>query len=303
MPAHVEFQSEGVTLRGRLYTPDGEGPWPGVVMAPGFTVTIDFPVFQEYANALAETGVAVLLFDLGGFGTSDGEPRCQINGWQQVRDYRAAVRALRSTDGVDPDRVGVWGVSLSGAIASIVAATTPEVAATILLVPAYGDEASPPDPNGDHFELIRRTVVDADLGALPLTSTDPMPVVSSDHESTPALLIASTAHPWFTGNGEGTTWRNEASIARLDTPAPLDAQACVPHITAPTLMVIAEVDEMEGADADVARSVFAEGPDEKTMATVGGGHFGLITVGTEHYDRSLAAQQDFVRRHLLGEAT
>ena len=65
MPSHVEFTSEGRTLRGRFYTPDIDGPWPGMVMAPGFTVTIDFPVFHEYATALAATGVAVLLFDLG----------------------------------------------------------------------------------------------------------------------------------------------------------------------------------------------------------------------------------------------
>jgi hypothetical protein len=65
-------------------------------------------------------------------------------------------------------------------------------------------------------------------------------------------------------------------------------------------MVIADVDEMEGADADIARATSLRGSDV-TMATVDGGHFGLITVGTEHFARSLAAHEDFVRRHLLEE--
>ena len=64
-------------------------------------------------------------------------------------------------------------------------------------------------------------------------------------------------------------------------------------------MVIAEVDEMEGADADVARGVFETAPDEKTLATVGGGHFGLITAGSPHFEDSLQAQQRFVREYLI----
>jgi dienelactone hydrolase len=301
MLSHVEFTSEGTTLRGWLYSPDSPGSWPGLVMAPGFTVTADFPVFDMYARGLADTGVAVLLFDLRGFGSSDGEPRCQINPWVQARDYHAALEALRSTDGVDADRVGVWGVSLSGAIATVAAATDPKVAAAVLLVPAFGDEASPPDPRGARFASIEHTVIEADLDAIPTTTADPMPVVSPDQDATPSLLQCHTAHPWFTGYGErpGSKWVNEATIARVAAPTPFDAQPCVPRIAAPILMVIAEVDEMEGADADVARKTFATGRGTKTLATVGGGHFGLITVGSANFERSLAAQQAFVREHLL----
>lgn len=301
MITDFEFSAGETTLRGRLHRPETDEASPALVMAPGFTATTRFPAFDAYAAGLAGVGVAVLAFDLRGFGESDGEPRRQLNPWLQAQDYVAALAALRATEGIDEARVGVWGVSLSGAIASVVAASDPRVAAAVLVVPAYGDELTTLEP-GAGIDSIRAAVMATDLSTLPTTMTDAMPVVSADPAEMPALLQADTAHPWFIENGGGsaTGWVNEASFARIDVPAPFDAAACVPHIAAPTLMVIAEEDEMEGADADVARAVFSTAAEPKTLATVGGGHFGVISPGTDHFDRSLAAQQAFVRTHLLG---
>ena len=301
MVSQVEFVVEGATVRGRLFAPNGKRPAPGIVMAPGFTATSHFAVFESYARGIAKIGVAVLLIDMRGFGSSDGEPRYQINPWAQARDYRAAIDFLRATDGVDPNRVGVWGVSLSAAIASVVAATDNGVAAAVLLVPAFGDEMSPLDPAGAGFESIRTIVVDADLGSFDRTTSDPLPVVSPTQMSAPSLLESLTAYHWFINSGArfGTEWANQATIARLDTPTPFDAQACVPHIAAPTLMLIAEQDEMEGADADVAREVFAQAPQNKEQVAVEGGHFGILYNNSTDFERSLAVQQRFLQEHLL----
>lgn len=300
MPSPIEFPVEGSTVRGRLWSPDATGPTAGIVMAPGFTATSHFAIFESYARGLAAAGVAVLLFDVRGFGSSDGEPRHEIDPWAQVRDYHGAIAALRATSNVDPDRVGVWGVSLSGAIATVAAATDPRVAAVVLLVPAFGDEASAPDPGDSRFDAIRHTVLDADLGSYARTSSEPMPVVSPSQLGTPSLLQPLSAFHWFIESGSrfGTRWENQATIGRTDTPTPFEAQVCVPHIAAPTIMVIAEEDEMEGADADVAREVFTRGPDRKSLVTVGGGHFGVLYDGSPDFETSLAAQQAFVREHL-----
>ena len=141
MSVPVEFVVEGNTVRGRLFSPEGDRPTPGIVMAPGFTATSHFAVFESYARGLVDAGVAALLFDFRGIGFSDGAPRGEINPWAQARDYRAAVEFLRSAIGIDPASVGIWGVSLSAGIASIVAAVDPEIAAVVLLVPPFGDEA------------------------------------------------------------------------------------------------------------------------------------------------------------------
>lgn len=297
----IEFAVENTVLRGRLFAPEGDGPRPGVVMAPGFSATSHFAVFESYARGIADVGIAALLFDVRGFGYSDGEPRHGINPWAQARDYLAAVDFLRSAQGIDPSRVGVWGVSLSAAIASVVAATDPQIAAVVLQVPAFGDVTSPPDPTEERFDAIRDTLLHADFDTMSRATEGPLPVVSATQEDVPALLQTLTAFHWFIDSGArfGTEWVNRATVVRLDTAVPFDSQTCVPHITAPTLMLIAERDEMDGADADVAREVFALAPQPKHLVTVQGGHFGVLYDGSPEFGISLAAQQRFLTEHLL----
>lgn len=297
--SELEFVSEGSVLRGRLFTPDGKNPSPGIVMAPGFSATSHFAVFERYARAIAAIGVAVFLFDYRGFGPSEGEPRHEINAWNQARDYRSAVEFLRSLDQVDRNRVGIWGVSSSTAVASVVAAADPTIAAVVLLVPAFGEELSPPDPDGTVFNKIGETVLNTDLDSLDRTVVGPLPVVSADQLHSPSLVQTLTAFRWFieSGGSFGTGWKNQATLARLTTPAPFDAQVCIPHISAPILMVVAREDEE--SDADVARDVFATASEPKQLLTVDGGHFGVLYPDTREYELSASTQQSFLQEHLV----
>ncbi|NBO67756.1 MAG: hypothetical protein EBV40_02900, partial [Actinobacteria bacterium] len=55
----VQFESEGATLRGRLYRPaKATGDAPVVVMAHGFSVLASW--LTDLANDLAQAGFAVL---------------------------------------------------------------------------------------------------------------------------------------------------------------------------------------------------------------------------------------------------
>ena len=268
-------------------------------MAPGFSATSHFAVFERYARAIAAIGVAVFLFDYRGFGPSEGEPRHEINAWNQARDYRSAVEFLRSLDQVDRNRVGIWGVSSSTAVASVVAAADPTIAAVVLLVPAFGEELSPPDPDGTVFNKIGETVLNTDLDSLDRTVVGPLPVVSADQLHSPSLVQTLTAFRWFieSGGSFGTGWKNQATHARLETPAPFDAQVCIPHISAPILMVVAREDEE--SDADVARDVFATASEPKQLLTVDGGHFGVLYPDTREYELSASTQQSFLQEHLV----
>jgi len=295
----VEFLSEGSIVRGRLFSPDAEGPTPGMAMAPGFSVTSRFPVFENYAKAIAEIGVAVLLFDYRGFGSSEGESRGEVNLWNQARDYRTAVAFLRSLDQVDHDRVGVWGVSTGTSVAAVVAATDPAIAAVVLQVPALGDGLSPPDRDGTVFEAIRETVLNADLDSFERTVIGPLPVVSADQAHDPSFVQTPTAFRWFIDNGErsGTGWSNRATFARLATPAPFDAQVCIPHISAPMLMVVGKEDEEN--DADLSRAVFETATEPKQLLNVDGGHFGVLSPDTPEFELSARTQQGFLQNYLV----
>jgi len=110
----VEFDAEGVTLRGWLYVPDGaSAPAPAVVMAHGFSAVKEM-YLDAYGEAFAAAGLCALVFDNRNFGASDGEPRQEIDPWAQVRDYRHAITYARTREEIDGERIGVWGSSYSG---------------------------------------------------------------------------------------------------------------------------------------------------------------------------------------------
>jgi len=103
-------------------------------MAHGFGATRDASL-APYAESFAAAGLHVLLFDYRHFGASDGEPRQLVSIRRQLEDYAAAVEFARALEGVDPDRIAVWGTSLSGGHALVSAATVPGVAAAVCQCP------------------------------------------------------------------------------------------------------------------------------------------------------------------------
>ena len=114
MRRDIEFDAEGVTLRGWLYVPDGGGgPVPAVVMAHGLSAVKEM-YLDSFAEVFAAGGLGALVFDNRNFGASDGEPRQEIDPWTQVRDYRHAITWAQTRPEVDADRIGVWGSSYSG---------------------------------------------------------------------------------------------------------------------------------------------------------------------------------------------
>ena len=87
----IEFSAEGVVLRGWFYRAEGAtGRAPTVVMAHGFSAVKEM-YLDAFAEVFAAAGLNALVFDNRGFGASDGEPRQEIDPWQQVRDYRHAI--------------------------------------------------------------------------------------------------------------------------------------------------------------------------------------------------------------------
>ena len=73
-------------------------------MAHGFGGSMDSGLLP-FAQAFAEAGLDVLLFDYRCFGKSTGEPRQFAWPSRHREDYRAAVEFARGLDGVDPDRI------------------------------------------------------------------------------------------------------------------------------------------------------------------------------------------------------
>jgi uncharacterized protein len=134
----VTFPSGGERCAAYLYRPAGgldpEKPAPCVVMAHGFSATRDDGL-PPYAEAFAQAGCAVLLFDYRHFGSSSGEPRQLLDIRRQQDDYRAAVAYARALVGVDATRIALWGSSFSGGHVLAVAAGDSQIAAVVAQAP------------------------------------------------------------------------------------------------------------------------------------------------------------------------
>src|ERR1700704_5335525 len=131
----IEFDADGATLRGWLYRPRSNGSdAPVVVMAHGYNCLKEF-YLDKYAASIANAGHVVLAYDNRNFGDSDGEPRQELDPWQQLRDYRHAITFLQTQSFVDPARIGIWGTSYSGGHVLVVAAIDKRVKCVVSQVP------------------------------------------------------------------------------------------------------------------------------------------------------------------------
>jgi pimeloyl-ACP methyl ester carboxylesterase len=137
-PRDVRIPAGPDQIAAYLYVPDGPGPTgtgrPCIVMAHGFTATRDDGL-PAYAEAFCEAGYVVVVFDYRGFGASTGTPRQLLDIAMQHADYHTVVAWARHLDGVDPDRIVVWGSSFSGGHVLAVAAEDPRIAAVISQAP------------------------------------------------------------------------------------------------------------------------------------------------------------------------
>jgi len=100
-------------------------------MAHGYSAVKEM-YLDRFAEVFAEAGIGAVVFDNRNFGASDGQPRQEIDPWQQIRDYRDAITWASDLPEVDAERIGIWGSSYSGALYLWSARLTGESSASLL---------------------------------------------------------------------------------------------------------------------------------------------------------------------------
>jgi dipeptidyl aminopeptidase/acylaminoacyl peptidase len=88
---------------------------------------LDHIAFTEYLPA---SGFNLFIFDYRGYGQSEGRA---IRREGLIEDTHAALDAMLARDDIDPDRIGVFGQSLGGAIALNVMAERSEIRAAVIM--------------------------------------------------------------------------------------------------------------------------------------------------------------------------
>jgi dienelactone hydrolase len=288
----VEFASELDTCAAWLYVPDGDGPFPAVVLAHGWTGVREQRL-DAYAVRFAQVGLAALVFDYRHFGASSGEPRQLLDIKRQLADWAAAVAFARSRAEIDSARIAVWGTSFSGGHVVETAARDPQIAAVVVQAP-FADGLRNLPSLGLRLALRLtaaglRDQVGAALGRPPhmLPSVGP--------PGSLAVMTTADAEPGFRSiDPPGSTWRNEAAARIALRVSSYRPGRHSDRIGAPILFAIAADDAITPpafAWAAAARARNAE------VRTYPGGHFDIY-VGTG-FERAVADQVDFLSRHLL----
>ncbi|MFC5947516.1 alpha/beta hydrolase [Pseudonocardia lutea] len=161
MERRIEFQSEGETVVGTLYRPDGrEGPLPTVIGAGGWCYTKEI-VLPHVARFTGQHDVQFLAFDYRGFGESGGKRRQHIDPWAQIQDYRNAVTFAERLDEVDENALGAFGISYSGGHVLILAAIEPRLKSFVSVVPVVDGYASLKRDHGEvDFRLLENELLE-----------------------------------------------------------------------------------------------------------------------------------------------
>ncbi|SNS45185.1 2,6-dihydroxypseudooxynicotine hydrolase [Streptosporangium subroseum] len=128
----IEIPFDGSRLVGVLRLPHGPGPHPLTVMVPGLDSAKE--EFRSTEALFLERGVGT--FSVDGPGQGEAEYDLAIRGDWEVPGA-AILDAVSAEPDVDPDRLGVWGVSLGGYYAPRIAGGDSRVRACVALAGPY----------------------------------------------------------------------------------------------------------------------------------------------------------------------
>lgn len=293
----VAFGEPGDVIRGSLYLPVGAtAPVPGVVLGHGWSMCAGGDL-EDYAAAIAATGIAALTFDFRRLGRSDGEPRQEIDPFWQIEDYRTAITYLGARPEVADRNIGVWGSSYSGGHVLVVAATDSRVRAVVSQVPTIsGFAAGLRKTHPEHLDA-QREVFHADRLARLQGEAPGMIQTVGRPEETSVAYPGADSYEYMTGQGERVShWRNETTIRSLEAARAYEPGNWIDRIgPKPLLMILADGDRTTPVDMQLAAYERARHPKQLLLAS--GGHY---SVYQEHFDRTSAAAADWFREHLLG---
>jgi uncharacterized protein len=292
----IEFDAEGVTLRGWFYSAEGSASGATVIMAHGFSAVKEM-YLDSFAEAFAAAGLNALVFDNRCFGASDGEPRQEIDPWAQVRDYRHAITYASTLPDVSPQRIGVWGSSYSGGHVMVVAAIDRRVKAVVSQVPLISGHDNLRALVRADFIAGFREMFEADrLARFRGEAPAMVPVVDPDPLA-PSALPTPDSWEWFseTGKTRAPAWRNEVTLRSVEMFTEYEPGVYLPWISpTPLLLVVAAGDHL--VPSELAIAAFENARQPKELVILPDGHFDAYVKG---FETASGSARDWFTRYLV----
>jgi dienelactone hydrolase len=134
----VQFQDkQGRKVVGTLLLPKGAGPFPAVIVCPGFKGTRNQLHIKQIAERITGKGLVSLRIDFTNEPGESSLPFADMTPSYEIEVLDEAIKFLKSQKEVDPNRVGLTGHSLGGLIVAWYAANHPEIKAVAPLSGVY----------------------------------------------------------------------------------------------------------------------------------------------------------------------
>ena len=173
---YVEYPSDGINITGLMYIPTGSPPFPVLILMHGY-----YDRGQYFAGAgtwqvaeyFAQQGYLVISPDYRSWGES--ETGLSLFHMGLVIDVLSLINAISSLPEADASRIGLWGHSMGGGLATKVLVIDERIRAAVLYAPNSADDA----------DLIARW----GIGCLPNQSQ------TSGDMCNPAEIIPLETHP------------------------------------------------------------------------------------------------------------
>src|SRR5436190_22868276 len=286
----VAFPSSDDECRAWQFTPDAERP-PRVILGHGLGGTRETGI-EPYAERFADAGIAALVFTYRHFGDSGGQPRQLLDIERQLGDWAAALAYARSLDGIDHERIALWGTSFAGghvietaardgAVAAVVSQCpfTDGLAATRAASPRSLARAVVPALRDELAHLRRKPPV---LVALVGPDGSAALMTSPDSESGYRALVPPGVH---FENGVSARFINRVGLYRPGRSAR--------KVNAPILFCLCNADAVAPAETALRYAATAPRGEVKRYPV---GHFDIYR--GEPFEHAVRDQTEFLARRL-----
>lgn len=265
-----------------------------MILATGMGGVMDSGLFP-FAEAFAEAGLDALVFDYRGWGESSGAER-QV-AWQadHREDLATAVRVAPGLDGVDPERLVLWGWSWGASHCLYQAAAQPGGVVALIAV----------GPDTDGVATIRYLLSQVGIGPLMRLNGHAARDLAAKARGLPPVYLTLAGPPGadavLTMPGclegyealAGPTWQNKVAARVVVSEGLNRGTSRVADVRCPILVQGGEHDQV--SPPSVPRKVAWEAKGRSELREYPCDHFGYLT---ELRDRVIADQLHFLGRHL-----
>ncbi len=144
----ASYLSDGLKIYGLLTVPMGDQPatgWPAIIFNHGFIPPQTYRTTERYVAyvaAIARSGYVVFKSDYRGHGNSEGDAHGGYGSPDYTVDVLNALASVKRLPYVDPNRIGMWGHSMGGAITLRAMVVSKDIKAGVIwggVVGSYAD--------------------------------------------------------------------------------------------------------------------------------------------------------------------